>query len=144
MPPLPDAIRRFLLRHHVVGLATCDERGEPWAASCFYAFDPADSDLIVLTDPSTRHGRAMLARPQVAGTIAGQPGAIAKIQGIQFSAHATLLAGDAAEAAYAFYCRRHPVARLKRGAAWRLALQQVKFTDNALVPGNKTYWQRGE
>ena len=85
----------------------------------------------------------MLAHPQVAGTIAGQPRTIAKIRGIQFSAHATLLEGDAAEAAYALYCRRHPVARLKRGAPWRLALRQVKFTDNALGLGNKTLWQRG-
>lgn len=50
---------------------------------------------------------------------------------------------DAAGAeAYELYCQRHPIARLKRSAVWRLDLQQLKYTDNALLIGNKTHWQR--
>lgn len=141
MTPLPDNICRFIQRQHVVGLATL-LAGEPWAASCFYAFDPAGINLIILTDPATGHGQAMLATPRIAGTIAGQPKLIPKIQGIQFMAEACLLAGQEADVAYGQYCRRHPIARLKRADVWRLTLQQIKFTDNSLLLGSKTRWAR--
>lgn len=141
MTPLPDNIRRFIQRQHVVGLATLFE-GEPWAASCFYAFDAESVALIILSDPATRHGQAMLATPRIAGTIAGQPKLIPKIQGIQFTAEACLLRGQAAETAYGQYCQRHPIARLKRSEVWQLALLQIKFTDNSLLQGSKTHWQR--
>ncbi len=141
MAPLPSNIRDFLLKNHVVGLATV-LAGEPWAASCFYAFDASSIALIILSSEQSRHGVAMLNHATVAGTIAGQPTFIPKIQGIQFVASAQRLHDDEQEKAYALYCARHPIARLKRSAVWRLSLQELKFTDNSLLLGNKTRWQR--
>lgn len=139
--PLPAAMRDFLLAHHVVGLATLWQ-GEPWAASCFYAFDMDEIALIVLSDPGTRHGEAMLAHARVAGTIAAQPAAVTDIRGIQFTADVGLLAGDESDAARARYCQRHPIARLMGGEVWRLRLLTIKYTDNAHLLGSKTHWQR--
>lgn len=141
MPPIPSVIARFIRENHVLSLATIlDER--PWAASCFYAFDEERARLIVLTEPSTRHGLAMHANQEVAGTIAGQPQVITDIQGIQFRAHASLLSNGAATDARQLYCERHPAARLKPAPVWQLLLAELKFTDNSLVFGRKTLWQR--
>lgn len=139
--PLPSAIADFLREQHVVGLATLVE-GEPWAASCFYAFDETDVSLVLMSSVRTRHGIAMLEHPRVAGTVAGQPSAIAQIRGIQFLADAHLLAGEAADAARALYCRRHPIARLMDSGIWRLTLAEIKYTDNAKLFGSKTRWRR--
>ena len=141
--PCPGRIRSFLSANHVVGLATssCDR---PWAASCFYAFDAPTVSLIVMTSDGTRHGAAMLASGWVAGTVAGQPTSIRSIQGVQFLASAMLLSGDEAERWDAYYCNRHPVARLKKASLWQLLLQEVVFTDNAHVFGWKTRWLRPE
>ena len=141
MTPLPASIRKFLLRHHVVGLATI-WNGEPWAASCFYAFDEARLALVILSDEHTRHGMAMRDHPSVAGTIAGQPTFIPKIQGIQFVAQVQKLNEEEQAQAYALYCERHPIARLKRSTVWQLRLQEIKFTDNSVLLGSKTHWQR--
>lgn len=137
----PAPIRRFILKHHVLSLATV-VADEPWAASCFYALDEARASLIILSASSTLHGAAMLSCPQVAGTIAGQPRLIPMIRGIQFRARAILLDGEDDRAAMEIYCRRHPVARIRRSSAWRLELASIKFTDNSQTFGSKLEWAR--
>lgn len=139
--PLPEAISRFLAANHVVGLATV-LAGEPWAASCFYALEVETPALLILSDEATRHARAMLASPRVAGSIAGQPEALREIRGIQFTARAERLTGDAAQLASEHYWARHPLARLQQAPIWRLTLDEIKYTDNALVFARKTLWQR--
>lgn len=141
MNPIPAHVQRFILANHVVGLATLLD-GEPWAASCFYAFDQANPSLIILSDEATKHGAAMLAHPRVAGTIAGQPSLIPQIKGVQLIATVHCLADGSDAEAYALYCQRHPIARLKRSRVWRLQLQELKFTDNSFLIGQKTHWSR--
>lgn len=116
-----------------------------WAASCFYVFDAARARLIVLSSRSTLHGRMMLDNPQVSGTIAGQPAQVQDIRGVQFLALARCLTDDAEKAeALALYTARHPVARGMPADVWSLSLHQLKFTDNQVAFGHKTYWQRDE
>jgi uncharacterized protein YhbP (UPF0306 family) len=141
MKPLPADIRSFIQHNHVVGIATLWQ-GMPWSASCFYAFDEAKLALIILSAASTRHGEGMSNQAQIAGTIAGQPQSLAGIRGIQFIAHATLLAGDASSAAFSLYCQRHPIARLKRADTWQLVFDEIKYTDNLKIFANKTHWAR--
>lgn len=138
---LPVAIGDFIAAHHVVSLATLFE-GEPWAASCFYAFDRDHAVLLILSDVKTRHARAMLAHARVAGTIAAQPEALHEIRGVQLVGDVHLLEGEEADAAFALYCERHPVARLRRSAIWQLVLKEIKYTNNLLVFGEKTTWRR--
>lgn len=141
MQPLPAPIRDFIIGHHVLSLATCGDDG-PWAASCFYAFDEPGAALLILSSSDTRHGRHMLDRPQVAGTISGQPEALRDIRGLQFTAHATPLDQIERSVALQLYCERHPLARLHASQIWRLALDQLKFTDNRRLFGHKTRWAR--
>ena len=141
MPPLPERISRFLLAHHVIGLALITDDG-PWAASCFYAVDVSAARLLLLTSLSTRHGQAMQADQRVAGTISGQPENWRDIRGIQLSGRAHHLQGDAASQAMDLYCQRHPLARLGSHPIWSLEIDCIKYTSNRLVFGQKTLWQR--
>jgi uncharacterized protein YhbP (UPF0306 family) len=141
MSTLPAIVNSFILDNHVLSVATAAQ-GLPWAASCFYAFDSDSASLLVLTAEDTRHGEAMLKTGLVAGTIAGQPTSITEIRGVQFLANAELLQGHAADEGYRIYCIRHPIARLKRSSTWRLAIQELKYTDNAKVFGKKVHWAR--
>lgn len=145
MTPIPESICRFLHASHVLSLAVGDADGMLWAASCFYVFDEAEGRLIVMSSASTLHGRMMLVRPDIAGTIAGQPAQVADIRGVQFRAHASRLTGDSGrEAAFARYAQRHPMARQIPADLWSLSLQQLKFTDNQIAFGHKTHWQRDD
>lgn len=139
---LPEEIAACLNGHHVVSLAVRDGDGL-WAASCFYAADLATASLVFLSASTTRHGAALIARSEVAGTIAGQPDTIAAIEGIQFTGRAERLAGAAREAGLALYLARHPAARLAVSDVWQLRLDTIKHTANRVAFGRKTHWRRG-
>ena len=138
---VPVEINAFLAANHVLSLGVADDIG-PWAASLFYAYDPVDMTLSVMTSKTTRHGHAMLGLASIAGTIAGQPKRISDIIGIQFIAELALLQGDERRAAFTLYCRRHPAARLIPSEIWRLRLMNVKLTENRLAFARKLNWRR--
>lgn len=140
---IPDVIAAHIESHHVLGLCVCDEEGL-WAASCFYVFDAHQGDLVILTDAETRHGKQMIRDPLVAGLIAGQPVEIHEIRGLQFTARAALLPEAEREDALELYACRHPVSRTAEAEVWRLQLQTLKFTDNRVSFGHKTYWSRSK
>ncbi|OSI17778.1 hypothetical protein BWD09_04930 [Neisseria dentiae] len=142
MQPVSRPVAKFIADNHVVSLAVHDADGL-WAASCFYVFDEEKMLLVILTDTGTRHGRAMLEHPAVAGTIAGQPEQIRDICGIQFTARAECLPeGAAHQAALARYTRSHPMAKLVPADVWALHFESIKYTDNKYVFAHKIYWRR--
>ena len=144
MQPIPANITQFFQTNHVVSIAAGAD-GTIWSACCFYVFDETAARLIVLTSQKTKHGRLMAANPHIAGTVAGQPGSITKISGIQFTARARLLEDEAAKKpALSLYYKAHPAARAMKSDVWALNLDTVKFTDNKLVFAQKTHWQREE
>lgn len=139
--PIPSPIIDFIQRHHVVSLA-CYSENDFWGASCFYAFDVQNQQLIILTDSTTRHGQLMQHNPQIFGTIAGQPEQISKIEGIQFHAHATRLFTHAQAEALKHYLTRHPIAIGWRADVWSLKLSEIKYTENRTTFGHKIIWKR--
>jgi hypothetical protein len=142
---IPENTAAFFRTNRVVSIAAAAE-GEIWSACCFYAFDEAAARLIVLTSRNSRHGRLMSASPQVAATIAGQPEGFRQISGIQLSARALRLEGEARKNALALYTETHPLAKAMalKTDVWQLELDSVKYTDNKLVFAQKTLWQREE
>ncbi|WP_417760937.1 YhbP family protein [Shewanella sp.] len=139
---LPPAIVAYLQRQHVLTLATQDADGL-WCASCFYFFDATSVSCYLMTSDNSRHTHAMLAQPQIAGTIAEQTRNVAKIQGIQFTAIAKRVAEAEEKTIKDKYCEHFPVARLKSAPLWQLELHTIKMTDNLLGFGKKHHWQRG-
>ncbi|WP_416191802.1 pyridoxamine 5'-phosphate oxidase family protein [Neisseria sp. CCUG12390] len=143
MNTLPRNMVDFFRHNHVVSIATQSLAGELWSACCFYVFDEANVQLIVLTSQNTQHGSNMALQPQIAGTVSGQPHSISEIRGIQFQAQAKRLTDESErnDAARLFY-QAHPIARTMKSEIWALVLDKVKFTDNKLVFAQKTHWSR--
>lgn len=134
-------IQRYISRQHVFSLFT-HYHNDTWPASCYYAFDAKTMSLILMTDPNSKHGRLMVANPQIAGTISTQSKAVSQIQGIQFTGEIEMLEGDAEQQTRSVYCRRFPVAVAAKLPLWQLHLGKVKMVDNKLGFGTKLYWAR--
>jgi uncharacterized protein len=79
-----DRLLKFLREHKVLTLAVTESDGNPCAAALFYAIDD-ELHFYVLTDPATRHGKAMLANSSVAGTIQLDRQEWHEIQGSSFA-----------------------------------------------------------
>ena len=136
-----SGIIRFLARQHVLSLAAASA-GEVWCANCFYVFDADSMVLDLMSEAGTLHARLMAANPVVTGTIANQTRTVTRIQGIQFRGEIHRLQDAADAQARARYCQRFPVARLASAPLWRLALNEIKMTDNTLGFGKKLHWMR--
>ena len=136
-----DAIIAFIEENRVLSL--CTARGStPWAANCFYAFDPDAMNLLFMSEPSTRHGSELQQNDQVAGTISSQESNVARLRGIQFSGTARLLTERDLDTAKRLYLRRFPVAALHSAPLWAISLELVKYTNNTLGFGTKLCWKR--
>ncbi len=129
---LDPAIQKFILKHHLLTLATCKEN-LPYCATCFYAFDKHHTSFVIATDEKTRHGREALENTHVAGTIALETKVIGKIQGIQF----TGLYQKASPQEVKTYFKRFPYALAMNPSLWSIAIEYLKFTDNTLGFGTK-------
>ena len=133
-----ERVAAFLAAHHVLTLATVDEDG-PAAAALFYA--AADvRNIYVLSDPGTRHGRALARDDRVAATIQAETMDWTAITGLQLRGTAGALADDAE--ARRLYLLRFPfAATLMTGGAphrfYRISARWVRFIDNSRGLGFK-------
>jgi uncharacterized protein len=156
--PQPDRIQsvnqvrqrllEFLCAHQVLTLAVGETDGKPCAAALFYAVDE-DLRFYVLTDPGTRHGRALLANTAVAGTIQRDRQSWQEITGVQFRGRCRLLTGDERDRAWQVYTARFPflltdkfTPALAKTELWCLEPEWMRLIDNRLGFGHKEEWKR--
>ncbi|OCL24168.1 hypothetical protein A9G07_04830 [Gilliamella sp. wkB72] len=137
-------IVQFIKQQHVLSLSLILAENQPWSCNAFYVFDEVNWCLYFLSELKTQHAQAMLKNPNVAGTISISPKSIAKIQGIQFTGNAQLLAENQASHAYKLYYHAFPFARVMKAPIWSIQLQQIKMTNNLMGFAHKTHWQRNE
>jgi uncharacterized protein len=137
---LHKRIRTLLRRHHLLSIATVSDRG-PWCASCFYAWDEENNNLVITTDPETRHGAEFLANTAVAGTIALETWRVGRIRGIQFTGTVKEPQGEELVRARKIYLRRFPYAALADIHLWVISPDYIKLTDNRLGFGKKITWK---
>ena len=135
---LRERIRGYLEAHHVLTLATVDEGGS-WAAALFYASDDA-LNLYVLSDPMTRHCRAIARDARVAVTIYGETREWTEIRGVQLWG----TAGEVKEAGgvFACYTGKFPFARalIPEGGPHRfyqITPRRIRLIDNSQGHGLK-------
>lgn len=134
---------RYLKKQHALSL--CATSGDDlWCANCFYVFDEARMAFWLMTELDTRHGALMLANPQVAGTVNGQPKTVLLIKGVQYRGRIQPLSEENEAQARHAYQKRFPIARKVKAPLWEIMLDEVKMTDNALGFGKKIVWQRSE
>jgi uncharacterized protein YhbP (UPF0306 family) len=136
-----DRILKMLKKHHVLTLATCTD-GQPWCASCFYAWMSTENALVFTTDESTRHGRESLENNKVAANIYLETKVVGKIRGVQVSGMIEKPQGELLERVRKRYLRRFPYARLMETTMWILRPDILKMTDNRLGFGKKLIWNK--
>jgi len=143
-----ERLLKFLREHQVLTLAVVDANGSPYAAALFYAVDE-ELRFHVVTDPATRHGKAMLANPSVAGTIQLDRQHWHEIRGVQFRGICRQLDSDERARAWEVYNARfvflqQPDAILTRELAntamWRIDPTWIRLIDNRLGFGHKVEW----
>ena len=143
--PSDDRTRalEYLRSNHVLTLAVADDDG-PWAAALFYATD--GFRCIFLSDPATRHARAVAANPHVAATIQDQPDDWTAIRGIQLEGTVRRLTAAARAAALARYVARfHRIAADPRLAgAFRKAATYELMPTRLFLVDNRHFGRRIE
>lgn len=133
-------IHKFIGRHHVLTVATTNSKGEPYVASCFYAYDKRRNLFIFTSDTTTRHGSEMEANSAVALNIVLETRIVGRIQGLQITGRATQ--GD--DKARLTYIKRFPYAAAAPLSLWMVEPEMMKLTDNTLGFGKKLIWQSEE
>ncbi len=146
----PARLLEFLRAHQVLTLAVVEATGAPHAAALFYAVDE-QLGLYVLSDPATRHGRAMLAGGLVAGTVQADDQHWRRIQGVQFHGRCRRLAGVERRDGWRIYCKKFPFLRaaglvlrreLKKMELWRIEPDWMRLIDNRGGFGRKREFHR--
>ena len=141
----------FLRNHQVVTIAVAEPDGMAHAAALFYAVDD-ELNLYVLTEPASRHGRAMARTSLVAGTIQRDRQDWQEIQGAQFRGHCQRLRGAARERGWNLFAARFPLVRnlaaaglaqaLGKMALWRIEPAWMRLIDYRRGFGHKEEWTR--
>jgi uncharacterized protein YhbP (UPF0306 family) len=143
-----ERLLKFLREHQVLTLAVMEADGSPYAAALFYAVDE-ELRFHVVTDPATRHGKAMLANPSVAGTIQLDRQQWHEIRGVQFRGLCRQLGSEERVRAWEVYRTRfvflqQPDTTLTRELAntalWRIDPTWIRLIDNRLGFGHKEEW----
>ena len=136
-----ERIVRFLLRHHVLTLATAGGDGAPYCAHAFYCYDRERNLLVFAAGDETLHGRQMAAHTQVAFAAALETRVVGRVQGIQGCG----IAAEADAAARKSYIARFPYAAAMPGLRlWSITPTFLKLTDNTLGFGKKLIWNAQE
>ncbi len=145
-----ERLLALLRQHQVVTVAVTEMGGQPYAAALFYAVDE-ELRLYVVTDPATRHGQAMFAGGEVAGTIQLDQQQWQEIQGVQFRGRCQQLAGGERARAWELYAARFPflqqsnailTCELVQTALWCIEPTWMRLIDNRLGFGHKEEWRR--
>ena len=140
MEQIDKRIIRFLHKHHVFTLATCN-KNEPYTCTCFYVYLEQQNCIVFTSDSGTRHVSELENQPRVAGAIALETLIVGRIQGIQFTGDCYLLEGKILEHAKEMYHKHFPVSLLMDLTLWGITPDFIKMTHNALGFGNKLIWE---
>ena len=146
-----ERLLNFLRKCQVVTVAVVEPEGTVHAAALFYAVDD-ELNLYVLTDPASRHGRAMARTGLVVGTIQRDRQEWREIQGVQFRGRCECLTGVARERGWDIFAARFPFVRnpaaaglalaLGKPALWRVEPAWMRLIDNRRGFGHKEEWTR--
>lgn len=136
---LPEAMTKFIRKHHVMTLAVSDPEGV-WSAHCFYAYDAAKNWFVFTSDEETRHGNNLKTNNRVSVSIALETKIVGKIQGMQMSGKVIRPDESVYDIARSRYLKRFPYAVIMKTSFWIFIPEYAKMTDNAFGFGKKLIW----
>ena len=128
-----ERIERFIARHHLLTLATCND-AKPFCCSSFYAYDTKTKSFIIAGDEKTTHIQNALANPNVAANIHLETKEVGKIEGVQIEGK---LVRCEEKELQRLYFKTFPYALAMRPTLWQLQPSRFKLTDNRLGFGKK-------
>ncbi len=136
-------ILKFIARHHVLTLATCDG-GAPWCSHMFYVYMVSENRFVFSSDLGTRHACEAAVNCRVAGSVVLESRVVGRLQGLQLEGVMRRAEDDGVPggAARAAYLKRFPYALPMDLTLWTLEPVVMKFTDNTLGFGKKLLWRR--
>ena len=137
---IDQRITTFILKHHVLTLATVGGDNLPYVANCFYAYDTLRNRIIFTSDLSTRHAQEMTLNPRVALSIVRETRIVGCVEGIQIEG----VAERGNDEAKRLYIKRFPYAAVAPLTLWEVEPTRMKLTDNKLGFGKKLIWQKEE
>ena len=130
-------INSFLIKHHVMSLATSNAN-EISVCSLFYAFSLEKLSFIVASSEDTTHINHIKKNSKIAGNILLETKTIGKIQGVQFRGIFLDLNDTKLQK---LYFKEFPHAKLMKPKLWQIQVNYFKMTDNLLGFGKKIIWQ---
>lgn len=139
---MDERIENFIKKQTVVTIAVISDKGTPYCASCFYAYDEENKVIFFKSDTNTNHMHYALERSAIAGTIMPDSLNKAAIKGIQFEGELIVNNKTLDELASSIYHKKYPFAKVMYGEVWVVTLNSIKFTDNTLMFGKKLLWDR--
>lgn len=136
-------LSKFILKHHVMTIATVGEHGTPRTANLFYAYD-IDNDVFVFTSSlSTAHGSDMCSCPFVGANIVLESSMIGSLEGLQIEGVVRRPeSSEELSRVKKIYLKRFPFAIAAELELWSLRADFMKMTDNKLGFGKKIIWKR--
>lgn len=138
--PVDPVIKEFITAQGELTLALAD-KNEPYAASCFYAWDEEGSAFVFKSERHTRHVEIGLHNAKVAGTVVERDRLPGIIKGIQFTGTLYEAEGERKEDARRVYYGKYPFARAFNGELWIIEPNWIKMTDNTPLLGGKKIWK---
>ncbi len=129
----------FISEHHVLSLATVNEKKESFSCSVFYVLNEKTLSLIFASDEKTEHMQNISKINMVSASIHFETKEVGTIRGLQIKAE--VLKAD--EEDKKLYLKAFPYARvMPKLQVWKMKILHLKYTDNRLGFGTKEYWER--
>lgn len=137
-------IEKFVLRHHVLTLATVSPSG-CYCSNMFYAYLPELGGFVFASDSATRHAREASGNENVAASVVVESKVVGILQGLQVCGslkNEAQFDEGVREKMRKAYLKRFPYAVAAELNLWLLEATFLKFTDNKLGFGKKLLWQK--
>lgn len=140
--PVPEAIVKFIRRHHVMTVATALPGEVPWCANVFYSYMPQENLFVFTSEDKTRHAGEMEQAGEIGASIVLETKNVGLVQGLQIQGRVDRPSGEGLRRAKASYLKRFPYAAVVELSLWTMKPANMKLTDNRLGFGKKLYWEK--
>ena len=147
-----SSIRRYLMRHTTLSLATC-YGSQVWSTDLFYASDDS-CQLYFVSDGTTRHCQYIAGNPQVSASISGEFSDWGEIKGLQLDGVAGIVSDLDRGGVIEMYLAKFPslqrlfeapendqerliVAQLSESHFYRISPKWIRLIDNSKGFGHK-------
>jgi len=131
-------IIEFINEHHVLALATVNEKNESASCSVFYVFNEDGMNFVFASDEKTEHIQNISKNKKVSCSIHLETKEVGTIRGVQVKAEVKEGSKEDKQA----YLKAFPYARIMPNLhVWKMSVNYLKYTDNRLGFGKKELWE---